>query len=207
MTDQKLDDKGGKKQEEDKESETDAITICQWYTYHGVRCTKKSDSKKFCQKHELLKNDFKILPDNKEVLKELTCCNEKIIKIPKPRSKEHIISLMKLHKIISEDEEDIIDNVVEVLVSKDNIEEASIESDDYIELETDNAKYYYDDKVVRGRHKSKELTIMFTKYCDETPFIQICSEDVYCKTCYIQECKGASSLNQKIKYPNLKILV
>ena len=184
------------------ETNTEQIeeTFCEWHSYNSNKCGKKSNSKKLCPKHELLKNDFQILNSNDD--KSIICCKESIIKIPKPRSRDHIIEMMKIHNI-----DGISDNVIDVQLSRDNIEEAVIESDDYIELSSDGARYYYDDKVIRGKHKTKELQVIFKKYCDNKPIIKIInSEDIYCKNCYISECKGANPLNQKYKYPNLKIL-
>ena len=187
---------------EEKKEEEKEETFCEWHSYNSNKCGKKSNSKKFCVKHESLKNDFKLLKDLNVKDLDLICCKELLIKVPRPRSKEHIIEMMKLHKI-----DGISDNVIDVQLSRDCIEEASTESDDYIELSSDGARYYYDDKVVRGKHKTKELQVIFKKYCDNKPIIQIVnSEDVYCKECYVYECKNSNPLNQKYKYPSLKIL-
>jgi len=178
-----------------KDLPPDYITICEWYNYCGQRCTKKSENNKFCVTHQVLINDFKLVGLD-EV--DVNCDGVHKVKIV-PRSREHIVDIKK--KLNMTDDE-MLSNIIDVVVSNksDITEEGLIEEDDYIELTADNAKYYYDSKIVKGKHKSKELKILFTKYCDNRPIIKLEGSNSYCKDCYKE-----IGLTKKF-YPNLNVL-
>lgn len=151
--------------------------ICAWSTYKGSHCKKiisNSNSKnstelglfKFCNLHRELIIDYSKVKNNDlcETFREI-----KVI----PRSYKHIKSIMN-----SMNNED--DNI-QVYLSGGSVEDANISNSDYIVLDSDSSKFFYN--PLRGQNKAKDLKIIFRDYCKNTSVVSLGSQ-LLCKECY-----------------------
>lgn len=171
-----------KKSKNDNDHDIEKIAICEWYSYNGRRCRRGcSNNSEFCNLHNVLKDDYKILKKEKE------CCEQRNIKLI-PRSKKYIKGMMK--KLGYEDTDK-----VDVYLPGGAIEEGSIDEESFIELSLDETRYYYEAK--KGEEKAKTLRIVLTEECNNSAIVSVKDEN-YCYDCYVKKAK-------KIGYPHLKL--
>ncbi len=150
--------------------------LCSWTTYKGGgnHCKKlvsdfetDKQSIRFCNLHrELICEYSKIEEDSNEL-----CETYKDIKIV-PRSYKHLRAVMS--SFGNEDD------IVEVYSSGCN-EEANISNSDYIVLNSDNSKFYYNPK--RGQNKAKDLKVLLRAYCQNNCVVNF-KQTKYCEECY-----------------------
>lgn len=148
--------------------------ICHWSTYHGTHCRRTIHKHNFknkgnlCSLHKDLMVDYEWLKNSDEL-----CETTKEIKII-PRSYKHIKNVM--NKMGKTD-----DDCVDVYMAGGSIEEAYIGNENYIELVSDNSRYYYN--YHKGQYKSKDLKIILKEYCPDDAVI--CARGTnYCEKCY-----------------------
>jgi hypothetical protein len=145
--------------------------ICNWSTYntHCRRNIKHTDKciNKFCSLHKELMEEYKKFNDSDEL-----CETFQEIKIV-PRSYKHIKSVMS--SINNEDD------TVQVYMSGGLIEDADITCSEYIELLSDNCRYYYNPR--KGQNKVKDLKVILKRYCDNNCIVSV-GDIKYCENCY-----------------------
>jgi hypothetical protein len=172
------------------------VTICSWYTYKHTRCSRKSNGSKFCDLHNTLKRDLRLLTKNES--DEFSCATKKELKFV-PRSRDHIIQVMKR---LNYDQQ-----FVDVCFPGGLIEEGTIEEDDCIKM-PDDTKIYYS-TTEKNKLKAKNIKVLFVNFCKEDPVISIrggkeengddLEDTLYCKNCY-------KSVSKKIGYPKLSVI-
>ena len=169
------------------------IAICEWFSYNGrrCRCTVSSSSlkKNFCNKHNILIHDYKLVDPNDT---SINCCTKTKVKVV-PRSKQHVVQILEQFNYETE--------FVDVYFPGGFVEEGSTEHDDYIELISDGTKFYYDGTdqcSEKGSRKTKNIKLSFENVCPNDPVVAV-KDDVYCKECYIK-------ISKKLGYPKLKLL-
>lgn len=172
----------------EQEIDEPVINICKWITYANKRCRKITD-KDFCRVHHKLLEDYEYLESAEDADgSELVCETASTIKVV-PRSREHLVSVMK--KIGLEEELN-----VEIIFPGGSIESGEISAEDYIEM-FDKTRYYYEnDSKTKGLKKTKDIKVILEKYCQEDPVVRY-NEVCYCKECYVKESKknGYPTLN------------
>ncbi len=157
--------------------------ICDWTTYKGTHCKKiithdlKSHDLKFCDLHRDLILEYSRIKEDE------LCETFKEIKIT-PRSHKHIKSVMAG---LNND-----DDNVQVYLAGGSIEEADITNLDYILLDSDNSKFYYNPK--RGQRRSKDLKIILREFCQNNSIIK-CNNSKYCEECYKKNIKDAPRIS------------
>ncbi len=147
--------------------------ICNWTTYRGNFCKKiiHEPDTKFCVLHHQLINEYlKVVNKTNEDV--LFCDTFKEIKVV-PRNHRHIKSVMK--SINNEDDR------VQVYLTGGLIEDADIGNTDYIVLDSDSSKFYYDAK--KGQNRAKDLKIVLRSFCQNDAVINFRNK-IYCKECY-----------------------
>jgi hypothetical protein len=151
--------------------------ICDWTTYKGNHCKKIisgcNDDKcskqlhMFCDLHRDL-----IIEYTRVIEKEELCETFKEIKIT-PRSLKHIKSIMTS---INND-----DDTAQVYLAGGSIEDADITNTDFIVLNSDNSRFYYNPK--RGQNRAKDLKIILREFCKSNCVIGY-NGTKYCEECY-----------------------
>jgi hypothetical protein len=184
-----------KVKEEPKDTSEKPKHQCKWTSCRGNQCKLKTENT-FCTKHTELATNYTILHN---VDPKITCVTYDVLKIV-PRSKEQIESIME--SIIPYE----VSSIVDVCFPGGLVEKASIDSEDYIEVHSDEAKYYY-----RGKTKSSPadysagtIKIKFDKYCKGRPVVLLKqnyglvndpdSGLYYCAQCYTHLARKVSSL-------------
>lgn len=157
--------------------------VCGWTTYKGSHCKRivyidnddcsaKEGQKlkqciRFCSLHRELIVEYQKLKEDNSL-----CETFKEIRIT-PRSHKHIKTIMDSMK----NEDDII----QVYLSGGSIEDANITNADYILLDSDNSKFYYNPK--RGQNKAKDLKVILNDHCKNEAVVCF-SGTKYCEECY-----------------------
>lgn len=158
--------------------------VCGWTTYKGSHCkrivaidndddlTTKNlkQSIRFCNLHRELIVEYQKIKDSEE--EEILCEIFKEIKVT-PRSYKHIKTILA-----SMDNED---DIIQVYLSGGSIEDANITNIDYILLDSDNSKFYYNPK--RGQNKAKDLKVILNDHCKNKATVCF-SGTKYCEDCY-----------------------
>lgn len=143
-----------------------------WSTYRGNCCKKiisVDNSKnviKFCNLHRELIAKYSIVKDNE------LCETFKEIKVV-PRSHKHIKSIMS--SIENEDD------IVQVYLAGGTIEDADISNCEFIIMNCDNSKFYYNPQ--KGQNKAKNLKVILRKYCQNNSVVMY-NNTKYCEECY-----------------------
>lgn len=172
-----------------KEEEEKEITICLWQTYEGKRCKRESKNNKYCKVHNIIIKDYILINNENNKDENSVECNTITNLNIIPRSRDHLKDIMNK---INYDGDYI------VAVVNNEIETGQI-NDDYIEMTSDQTKYYFsNDTSTRGKYKAKDIKIRFVKHCDNTPIVYV-NEEYYCKECYIKK-------SNKKGFPILKLL-
>lgn len=158
--------------------------ICGWTTYKGSHCKKivsidsdditikeGKDIKqciRFCNLHRELITEYQSLKEDDGSL----CETFKEIRVT-PRSYKHIKTIMES---MQND-----DDVVQVYLSGGSIEDANITNTDYILLDSDNSRFYYNPK--RGQNKTKDLKVILNNHCKNNAIVHFAGTK-YCEECY-----------------------
>ena len=121
---------------------------------------------KFCNLHRELIAGYSLIKDDD------LCETFKEIRVT-PRSHKHIKTIMAA--MGNEDD------IVQVYLSGGSIEDANISNSDFIILDSDNSKFYYNPK--RGQNKAKDLKIILKEYCKNNSIV-LYSGIKYCEECY-----------------------
>lgn len=160
------------KKEESKEEEY-SYNFCNWKTENKV-CQNSVVclGQKFCNRHTHVIKNFKLIPIKNR--NDFLCSTTLITKFI-PRSKKHIINMMKNLGL------DEVNINVYIIGSATSIEEAYYETDEYIELAVDSTKYYYVPK--RGQLNAKNLKVILESSCLNMPIVKV-QGNPYCKECY-----------------------
>lgn len=157
--------------------------LCRWGTYKYNYCKKHVlDGEFFCKTHEQMAEKFSLQCD------EDICGSSEDVHI-EARSYKHVVwSLNSLG---------IDDLRVQVMkkTQKHHIEDASIENEDYILMDSDDTKYYYK-PTEKDHKKTTGIFVVCKKYCKNQSVV--CYEGInLCTECY-----------SKIKnVPNTQILI
>lgn len=154
---------------------------CKWFNYKK-NCEKVCDEKNdFCSKHKYLKNNFEFLIDYND-----SCSNSRYIKII-PRSRQF------LQSIIGDD------LTAEIYYNGGYTENVTLH-EDYIEIESDKTRYYYNPD--KGQKSSKNIKIRTEVVCQKDPVVLIKNQGiVYCKNCYEKYGKKTG-----YNYPHINLL-
>jgi hypothetical protein len=147
--------------------------ICSWSTYKGNHCKKiisicdnVKQSIRFCPLHRELMAEYLRLKEDE------LCETFKEIKIV-PRSNKHLKTVM--NSLENEDDK------VDVYMAGGSIEEADISNIDYIVLDSDSSRFYYNPK--RGQKKAKDLKIILREHCRNNSVVSF-DNIKYCEDCY-----------------------
>lgn len=156
--------------------------LCRWGTYNHNYCKKNAPEYRFfCKLHEQMAEKFRF--NNMNI-----CGSSEDVHI-EARSYKHVIwSLTSLG----------IDDLRVQVIKKNQIhyvEDASIENEEYILMDSDDSKYYY--KPTKKDHKKTTgIFIVCKKYCKNRSFVRY-ESSLLCEECY-----------SKLKnVPNAKILM
>jgi hypothetical protein len=147
--------------------------ICSWTTYKGSHCKKivniinDKQSICFCSLHRELILNYSRVNEQEEL-----CDTSKEIKII-PRSYKHLKFVMS--SINNEDD------TIQVYMAGGCIEEADITNIDYISLNSDNSKFYYNPK--RGQNRAKDLKVILREFCKNNCIVEF-GNLKYCEECY-----------------------
>ncbi len=147
--------------------------ICAWTSYKGGFCKKiiVADPKRsvsFCTLHtEMSLKYSKVTGRNDQ------CETWKDIKVS-PRSYRHIRSLMEN---MGYDDEDSI----QVVFPGGSVEDANISNIDYICIDSDESKFYYN--FVKGQKRTNSLKVLLRSFCKNEALISFGGVK-YCEECY-----------------------
>jgi hypothetical protein len=162
--------------------------VCAWTTYKGSHCKRivQSDDKncdkncvRFCNLHSELIAEYQKLEEDDDSF----CETFKEIRVT-PRSYKHIKTIMQS----MQNEDDI----VQVYLSGGSIEDANITNSDYLILDSDNSKFYYNPR--RGQNKAKDLKVILNDHCKNKAIVCF-SGTKYCEDCYRTKIKDAPRIS------------
>jgi hypothetical protein len=163
------------------------ISVCEWSSYNGKRCSRKSNGSHLCQKHAVLIKDFKII--DKKDFRNKECLTATEIKVV-PMSYIHVKNMQEKY--------DHSGMNIDVHFPGGHVEECNISNEDYIET-PDGTQYFYEsNSFSKGKQKAKNIKIHFTKFCNNKPIVSY-YDDIYCKECY-------KNVSKKLGYPRISIL-
>lgn len=152
--------------------------ICNWSTYHGTHCRRtieqptKGKKVTLCPLHKELINDFKRVDKDEGHF----CESSKKIKFV-PRSYKHLRYQLDKMNNKSYNLDVIIQGTVGELT-----EEADISNEEYIQVLSDDVKYYYNPDSKTKKH-AKNLTIVLKHFCPNDADVYARGE-YYCQECY-----------------------
>ncbi len=149
------------------------ISICEWSTYKKSRCRRNVfEETKLCPLHTNFIKDFSL--DSKENNVRRPCCIESSVKFI-PRTHKFLTHMLKTN--------DIDETYVDIILPGSNnvFEEADISNEEYIEIISDETKYYYE--PIKGQLKTKHIKIVLNKSCSNVGEIEY-KNSIYCKECY-----------------------
>jgi hypothetical protein len=145
--------------------------FCNWFTYKKKCGTVIDKTEKYCKKHKHLLERFEIIKKPKD----FACSTTRDFKII-PRSKQYIYNVYDNVQVERTD-------LVDVYFQGGYVEEGCIENELYVELTSDNTKYYY--QAERKQLRAKTLKIMVKEYCVRDPIVYFKDTDTYyCLECY-----------------------
>lgn len=157
--------------------------ICHWSSYKGSHCRRNVHNNKLCPMHLELIKEYRIASAG------TLCDTSQMIKIC-PRSYQHLKSVMRQLKN---------DNCIVDVIHKDTVggltEEADISNETYIQIISDDTKYYYN--CNNSKNHVKNLKIVLKQYCVNTAVVSIGIKDIkgtkcldgtafrsFCEQCY-----------------------
>jgi hypothetical protein len=149
--------------------------ICSWSTYKNTHCRRninfiKNKTNRLCKEHCEHIKQFKIIDDCTEAN---TCSRQDTHKIV-PRSYKHLKLVM--------DQYNIYDDIVIAHTDSNNIdEEADITNEHYINILTDDTKYFYE--KIKNEKNVCELKLVLTHFCNNKAVVNYMGVD-YCEECY-----------------------
>jgi len=158
--------------------------LCEYYSGDNFCKRNHLINSHYCKYHDSIILLFKDVRNLNE-----SCSTSKIIKFV-PRSKQHLLTVMEKLNILEKFIDVLPRGINDILL----MEEASYNDDDFIEIMSDSTRYYYES--MRGKEKTKNLRVIFTKHCLDPGIIKI-NNTIYCESCY----------NKNNKFPGIHLVL